>query len=236
MPARACGMVNRRIITVVLFGVFGVAILMSLGIWQVYRLGEKEALIARIEARLAAAPVPLPAQPEREEDALLHVTISGEIGAEELHVLGSFRPSGPGYRVISPFTLTDGRRVLLDLGFVPEALKAQETRPQLAEIGAVQVTGALLWPRETDSFTPEPDLGRNIWFAREVDSMAPALKTEPVLVVAEENPWGEWPRALPPGVDLPNRHLEYATTWFGIAFAWGMMTVVLLVTELRRRP
>lgn len=226
-------MSNTRIIIAVIAGIVGVAILVSLGLWQVQRLGQKEALIARIEARLSAPPVPLPATPDPEADRLLHVTATGVVGESELHVLGSLTPWGPGFRVISPFTLTDGRRVLLDLGFVPERLKEPATRIPMGR--SVEVTGALLWPRETDGFTPAPDLGRNIWFAREVPSMSQALGTEPVLIVAEKNVFGDWPRAMPPGVDLPNRHLEYAATWFGVALAWGGMTLVLVFTELRRR-
>lgn len=228
-------MSSRRIIIAAFVGVIGVAILVSLGLWQVQRLGQKEALIARIETRLAAPPVPLPAHPDPEEDTLLHVTARGKIGERELHVLGSFRPWGPGYRIISPFTLNDGRRVLLDLGFVPEDLKEPATRPSPERSGEVDVTGALLWPSETDGFTPDPDPDRNIWFAREVGAMAAALETKPVLIVAEENVLGEWPRAMPPGVDLPNRHLEYAATWFGLAFAWGAMTLVWIYSQLRSR-
>src|SRR5690625_1117157 len=228
-------MSSRRIIIAALVGIVGVAILVSLGLWQVQRLGQKEALIARIESRLAASPVPLPAHPDPEEDALLHVTARGKIGERELHVLGSLRPWGPGYRIISPFILDDGRRVLLDLGCVPEDLKEPAARPARKRSGQVDVTGVLLWPRETDGFTPDPDLERNIWFAREVDSMAEALETEPVLIVAEENVLGEWPLAVPPGVDLPNRHLEYAATWFGVALAWGGMTLFWIYSELRRR-
>lgn len=228
-------MSRKRIIIAAIVGIAGVAILISLGLWQVQRLGEKEALIARIETRLAADPVPLPVHPDRENDALLHVTAKGRIGEGELHILGSLRPWGPGYRIITPFILDDGRRVLLDLGFVPEVLKEPTMRPSKLARAEITVSGALLWPRETDSFTPDPDPERNIWFAREVDSMAEALDTEPVLIVAEKNVLGEWPRAVPPGVDLPNRHLEYAATWFGLAFAWGAMTLVLIYSQLRNR-
>jgi surfeit locus 1 family protein len=44
------------------FGIAGVAILMSLGIWQVQRLAWKEGVLAEIEARIVAARA-LPAVP-----------------------------------------------------------------------------------------------------------------------------------------------------------------------------
>ena len=49
------------------FGVFTlvmVALFIGLGVWQLQRRVEKHALIAALDARLAAAPVPLPPQAE----------------------------------------------------------------------------------------------------------------------------------------------------------------------------
>lgn len=227
---------NRRILIPAIAGILGVAILLGLGLWQVQRLERKSAMIAEIEARMAAQPVPLPDAPDRESDRLLRVTVEGRLGSEELHFLTSVRPWGAGYRVVSPLELAGGRRILVDLGFVPQDMKEPASRPGASTPSApLRVTGPLLWPQEADSFTPDPDIGRNIWFARDVDAMAAALDTEPVLVVAETSGAGDWPRPVPPGVDLPNRHLEYALTWFGLAIAWAAMTVILIRAELRGR-
>ncbi len=233
-------MTLRRIVVPALFGVIGVAILLALGFWQVQRLAWKQGLIAEIEARLAADPVPVPQSPDPARDRLLRVEATGLIGAEELHVLSSLAPWGAGYRVVSPMTLADRRRIMVDLGFVPQDMKNPASRPEStprdAERMPDQITGLLLWPAETDSFTPEPELRRNIWFARDVPRMAAALGTDPVLLVAETYPGNEWPRPAPPGTDLPNRHLEYAITWFGLAAVWAGMTIFWFRTELRRRP
>ena len=228
---------SRRIIGAAIFGVVGVAILLALGVWQVQRLAGKQAAIAELEARLAAEPVPLPGDLDADRDRLLRVAATGRLGETELHVISSMRPWGPGYRVISPLTLEDGRRVLLDRGFIPHDLKDAAARPGSGGLDArpIELTGLLLWPAEEDSFTPEPDLGRNIWFARDVDAMAEALGTEPVLIVTETAGPDEWPRPDPPGVDIPNRHLEYALTWFGLALAWAVMTVLLIRAETRGR-
>ena len=143
-----------------------------------------------------------------------------------MHVLGSH--NGIAYRVVAPLALPEGRRVLLDRGHVPEAGK-DETRP----IGPVTVEGNLLWPDETDRFTPDPNLDRNIWFARDVEAMAAALGTEPVLVVASalSLPGTE---PAPITVQIRNNHLEYAITWFAMAAAWSLMTVYLLWRITRR--
>ena len=78
-------------------------------------------------------------------------------------------------------TLADGRRVLLDRGFVPIAEKdaARATGP-------LTVEGTLAWPDETDGFTSDPDRAKNVWFARDVSLMAAALDTEPVMIVVDD--------------------------------------------------
>ncbi len=220
----------------IIFGVAGVAVLIGLGAWQVKRLAWKEALIARLEQRLATDPVALPASPNPVRDAFLRVRVSGRIGGRELHVLTSLIPYGPGFRVIVPLTAaTTGRVVLADLGYVPEAAKDAAARPA----GPVEVVGALYWPDETDGFTPAPDRAANIWFARDLGLMAEALGAEPLLIVAESHGGflggGEWPKPLRLGISLANNHLQYAITWFLLALVWAVMSAVLVRRE-RERP
>ncbi|NNU79729.1 SURF1 family protein [Halovulum dunhuangense] len=211
----------KRMILPLVFGLGGAAILVTLAVWQFQRLEWKEGLIAAIEARIGDAPVPLPESPDPARDLYLPVTVEGTTGAAELHVLTSVRPEGPGYRVIAALETAEGRRVLLDRGFVPEAAK-DDPRPP----ATLAVTGNLAWPNETDSFTPDPNLERNIWFARDVPAMAAALGTEPVLIVQRSGQG--WPRPQPVSVDLPNNHFQYAVTWSLLAVAWLAMTGYLL--------
>jgi surfeit locus 1 family protein len=221
----------RRYIFPVLLGLVGCGILVSLGVWQLNRLAWKEQLLADIRARIDAPPVALPAHPEPGRDRYLAVTARGHVGARELHVLTGHVLTGPGYRIISPFVLADGRRVMVDRGFVAEA-KAADARPGYA----TTLVGNLDWPRETDSFTPKPDLAHDIWFARDVAAMAKALKTEPVLIVAKTEP-GEAAYVIPIPVDthgIRNDHLNYAITWFSLAICWLGMTGLLL-WRIRRR-
>jgi surfeit locus 1 family protein len=221
-PSRA------RLTFALVFGLGGLAILIGLGVWQVQRLQWKNALVAELEMRLDQPPVPLPAAPREAEDEYLRVSVAGEYLEGELHVLTSRRPFGPGFRIIAPFETKAGRRILVDRGFVPESEKAAERSAPEAK-----VTGALLWPDETDAFTPEPDMEENFWFARDVERMAEALGTEPILMVAETNP-GERPVPDPVTVDLRNDHLEYAITWFALAAGWAAMTAALVLRILRR--
>jgi surfeit locus 1 family protein len=221
--------VLRRIVFPVVLGIAGCAVLVALGTWQLRRLEWKEAILAEIEAKIAAVPVALPEAPDPGRDGYLPVTVSGALGGEELHVLTSQKEAGPGYRVISVLTAGE-RRVMVDLGFVPEAAK---DTGRMAE--AVTVTGNLHWPDETDGWTPAPDAARGIWFARDVPAMAAALGTEEVLVVAREVT-GADPGVTPWPIDtaaIPNDHREYAITWFSLAAVWAAMAGLLAWRAVR---
>lgn len=222
----------------IVIGVIGTAILLFLGAWQVQRLEWKEGLIAQIETRLAADPVALPDPLDPVRDHLLRVRVEGRLGTDELHAIHTVKFKGPGYRLIVPMDLQD-QRILVDLGFVPEGQK--DAVPREGSIrwdsgrSADTVTGLLYWPGEADSFTPDPDLSRNIWFARDPEQMGAALNTYPVLLVAEAHSDDAVVLPQPPGVNLPNRHLEYALTWFGLALVWAIMSIFWLRAEIRKR-
>ncbi|MEY8837584.1 SURF1 family protein [Cribrihabitans sp. XS_ASV171] len=212
----------RRTLFFLVIGLLGLAILLWLGTWQLQRRAWKEALLSDIEARISAAPAALPADPDPEANRYLPVEVTGEMLAPELHVLVSRKHIGAGYRIIAPFRTGD-RTILVDRGFVPTPDK------DLArEIGRMTVTGNLHWPDEIDRFTPEPEIDRNIWFARDVDAMAAAMETEPLLLVARSQ---TDPGVTPLPVDtagIPNDHLHYAITWYGLALVWAGMTGIFL--------
>jgi surfeit locus 1 family protein len=213
----------------VLFGLIGAAILVSLGVWQLQRLAWKEAALAEIDARIGAAPVDLPAVPDVAVDKYLPVAVAGQFTGEQLDVLVSRKQIGAGYRVIAVLETGSGRRVLVDRGFL-----AEEARGLPRDVTSVAVTGNLVWPQEVDGFTPAPDAKLGIWFARDLPAMAEALKAEAVLIVASSDT-GDGIEPIP--VDssaIPNDHLNYAITWFSLAFVWLGMTALLL-WRMRRK-
>lgn len=220
-----------RYIFAVVLGVAGVAVLVSLGVWQLNRLEWKEGRLAEIAARMAADPVDVPLQPDAATQNYLRVTASGRLTGEEVHVLTSLKNVGPGFLVVARVETPEGRTLLVDLGFVPEARKDEP------RTGGVAVTGNLLWPNEVDPwFTPDPDLAGNIWFARDLPAMAAALDAEPVLIVASAvSPAGPpMPDPQRVAANVPNDHREYAITWFSLAAVWLGMTLLWL-WRIRRR-
>ncbi|MFV0515338.1 MAG: SURF1 family protein [Jhaorihella sp.] len=209
----------RTILFAIVLGVTGFAVLAALGAWQVQRLSWKQGVLAAIEARVSADPVPLPASPDPRADRFLPVRVAGAMLPGEIRVLVSRKMVGAGYRIIAPYETDSGRRILIDRGFVPAA---DGTAPRAT--GPMQIAGNLHWPDEIDAFTPEPDRAENIWFARDVAMLADELGTEPVLIVARSR---TDPGVTPLPVDtagIPNDHFAYAVTWFGLALVWAGMT------------
>ncbi|WP_377186177.1 SURF1 family protein [Ruegeria meonggei] len=208
----------RRILFLLIFGLAGLGVLISLGVWQVQRMAWKHDVLAAIDSRITADPVALPSQVSEGADKYLPVRVSGAMLPGEVHVLVSVKQVGAGYRVIQPFRTGD-RIILVDRGFVPTTAKQA-----MRITGPMDITGNLHWPDEIDSYTPDPDIDDNIWFARDVPSLAAALRTDPVLLIARsETDPGVTP--LPVGtVGIPNDHLQYAITWFGLALVWAAMT------------
>ena len=224
---------SRRMILPLLFGLIGAAVLIGLGVWQMQRLAWKEGVLASIEARIGAAPVALPAAPGKDADQYLPVTFEGRFTGEGLDVLVSRKQLGAGYRVIAVVE-TDGRRILVDRGFLLQDQR-DLARPG-PDAGPARFTGNLLWPEEVDSFTPAPDAKTGLWFARDLPAMAKALNTEAVFVVLSAPTLGETsidPMAVTTE-NIPNDHLGYAIQWFGLAAVWLGMTAYLL-WRIRRR-
>jgi len=208
-------------------GVAGCVALISLGVWPMQRLSWKESMLERIEIQLAKDPVPIFSRPFEE---FMPVVADGRITRSEAHILTSVRHAGAGFRIVSAFE-TQGRRILLDRGFVPENLK-NAPRPERD----VRISGNFRTVDEVDRFTPDPDLEGNYWFARDIPALANALDTEPILIILRETSESE-PAVAPLPVDtsgIPNDHLGYAITWFSLAAVWMGMTAFLLWRISRR--
>ncbi|WP_120633461.1 SURF1 family protein [Ruegeria sp. EL01] len=208
----------RRILFLLIFGIAGLAILLSLGTWQVQRLHWKKGLLADIDTRIAGDPANLPDAIDPEAHRYLPVSMAGEMLPREIHVLVSVKQVGPGYRIIAPFR-SGNRTILIDRGFVPTTAKSTAR-----QVGEMEITGNLHWPDEIDSYTPEPDTDENIWFARDVPALADSLGTEPVLLIARSQTDPEITPLPVVTAGIPNDHLQYAVTWFGLALVWAAMT------------
>ena len=121
---------GRSLVTATLATLAALAILVSLGVWQMQRLAWKEALLARVGSRIHADPQPLPPAcrwPSLEPDdyEYRHVRVTGtfEHDHEALVFVGASgleNQPAPGYVVLTPLRLADGAHVCVNRGFVPD--------------------------------------------------------------------------------------------------------------------
>jgi len=233
----------KTVVTWIAFFV-ALAILLSLGTWQVQRLFWKEALLADIAERRVAAPVPLAdieAMAARGEDIEYRpVTVSGVFANNrERHFFATWHGQ-TGYYIYTPLQLADGRFLFVNRGFVPYEAKEPEMRKQGQLTGEQTVTGLARarLAEKPSSIVPDNDLAKNIFYWKDLDAMASstgiaAERLVPFFVDAGDAPN---PKGLPIGgvtqFDLPNNHLQYAVTWYGLAAA---LVGVALYALFRRK-
>ena len=134
---------------------------------------------------------------------------------------------GPGFWVLAPFRAEAGFTVLVNRGFVPYDRKDPATRREGEVAGTAAITGLARNPltEKPSALVPDNEPAKNVFYWKDRDAMASSAGLDPAKLVpffidagAAPNPGG-----LPIGgvtiVDLPNNHLQYALTWYGLAAA-----------------
>lgn len=214
---------------VILLG--ALAILLSLGTWQVERLHWKEGLLSDIAERRAAPAVPLSAIETMAAAGgdIEYRTVSATgryLNDKERHFFATY-DGAPGFYVYTPLQLDDGRYLFVNRGFVPYDAKdpAKRQQGELAGIQAVSGLARAKLPGKPSWLVPENDIAKNIFYWKDLDAMAASDGLDPSKIVPFFVDAGKAPNpgGLPVGsvtiVDLPNDHLQYALTWYGLAAA-----------------
>ena len=188
-------------------------------------------------ARGADAPVTLGTQSLRSFARFRRVSVSGDWDADRQFLIDNRSHGGlPGYEVLTPLKLSDGRVLLVDRGWVPfTGSRAHPPEIRINRTTPVALTGRLdnvpvgglalghaaptsdaKWPKVT-SFPTLAELG--------------AALGEPVepwmLLLDPASPDGYVRDWQPPGLS-PLRHWSYAIQWWGFAVTlviiWGIMS------------
>ena len=135
-----------------------------------------------------------------------------------------------------PLLREDGPAVLVDRGWVPADRAHPAARRDGQIEGPVTVTGIARYrgADEPGWFTPANEPEQRMWFSYDLPALERALGLSllPVVVEADDRPN---PGGLPLGgltrIELPNNHLQYAITWYGLAAA---LLAVYVAFGLRR--
>jgi surfeit locus 1 family protein len=213
------------------FTLLALALLITLGVWQLRRADEKRALIAAHEAVA-----------ESEVFDELHTPVcllsSGWSGrrvatpsaltGEEVRYYGASASGAPGWRILR-LTPAPDCDCTAAAGSPEAAACVRGDRSVVVEAGFETLLGVRIPasarvsiepPPEAGAFTPQNDPERGDFYRFEPAALARAFGVRP-----EQVEGALWlPAAapgLPPGLaDMPpSRHLGYALTWFGLAVA-----------------
>lgn len=205
----------------------------ALGTWQVKRLQWKEALIAQLAEANAAAPLStLPDDTAALEPLQFRkVRLSGRWqGDIEFHLTPRYWRNQLGYWVITPFTLRDGRTILVNRGWVPAAKKDPKTRPETRVSGPATLNALLRVGAERSYFTPPNNPEKNLWFGRDVAEMAAKAglkRTIPAMIdVIGVQETTLLPVPSDGSIRIRNDHLSYIITWDAIAI--GILVIFLV--------
>ncbi len=208
--------------------VLAILVLVLLGNWQTNRLVWKTNLIEAVESRSTKVERPLlqilADVPSLDEAHFTHVYATGEFQHDLAVRL--FTPQGVlgvGYFVIVPLELGDGSFLLVNRGFVPKDLNANERAAIDSPEGKTIVEGLVRLPEEAGRFTPEPNLEAGIWYHRDLAGMADRMGLDNVhpvfLDAAISDASSQWPKGGLTRLSFANNHLGYALTWYGLAIA-----------------
>ena len=205
------------------------AVLLSLGGWQVERLAWKTDLLARMDARRDAPPLLISGQTDiaaltRDRHEFHPAQFTGRFGDDVVFWFTQIenKPSGldrldaAGYHMLVPFMLEDGSAILVDRGFIPARLLDIPAPPPPQ--GLQNLLVILRWPDGRGAFDNADDAARDLFYVRDPKAIGAhwQLALPPMLgeaAFANES----WPRGGQTRFSMPNNHLQYAVTWFGLA-------------------
>lgn len=226
-------MVFRPALWMTVFAIPALGILLWLGTWQVIRLQWKAELIDEFATRAQAEAIAPPVSEDVSALQFQRIAVSGTwMHHAEVQLTGRTFEGTAGYHVITPMKLDDGRVLLLNRGWVSQDYRLPETRPSSLHAGPQQFDAIIRLPAKKGYFVPENDIEDNHWFTLNIAEITAHHNLSNVIsgyTADVLRPDGAY--VLPIGaavrIDIPNNHLNYAITWYGIAlgligvyFAW----------------
>lgn len=232
---RDAGLLWPTVLTALALGV-----LLGLGTWQWNRKAWKEDVIATIQARSKAEPIDARAWAGMTCETIEKVGIARSCEYTAVRLTGTFdhaserhvytgiaKPDGggvggQGYWIMTPFRLAgSGETVAVSRGFVPETAKVAQVRQPGQIEGETTFIGLVREAEPRATFTGANDAAKNIWYLRNPRELfaatAPLGRPDFFVDLLSPVPAGGLPAPTAGRINIPNRHVEYALTWWGLA-------------------
>jgi len=215
------------------------ALFAGFGVWQIERWHWKTDLIAKVDARLAALPVPAPSFAAWTPDgAYTRVRTSGVFLHDRETAVQAVTELGPGWWIVTPLKTSAGT-ILVNRGFVAGDRKLSASRDEGQVPGSVEVTGLLRASEPGGAFLRSNAPAQDRWYSRDVEAIAHARSLPPPIapyfIDADATPNGG---AAPIGgltvVSFRNNHVVYAITWFVLCAL--CLTAIALIFRHRPNP
>lgn len=214
-----------------LCAISGLAILLTLGTWQVHRLEWKSALIAEFHAAAHAPAIPLTSIADTQPPPRFQrVVAQGTwLHDKETQLTGRVFDGNAGYHIITPFRLTDGRIVLVNRGWVPEEFRLPQSRPHTL-IQTDSIEAIIRLPQPKPRLVPENQPQVNDWFTLNIADISRHHQLGDQVITAFTLDAIRKGRGIPIGsavqANLRNNHLQYALTWYGLALVLASIYLI----------
>ena len=137
-------------------------VLISLGVWQVFRLDYKNALIEQVRKNKNLPAISLSDSDELSKHKYENIQINGRFNTDATIFYYRLKNNIPGYEVLTPLVLSDDRCVLVSRGWVEKQSKIQDWGQD------VRLEGFLIDLYKKNIVNPKNDLQHNIWFSLEI--------------------------------------------------------------------
>jgi len=216
--------------------IFGIALTVAAGNWQLSRAHQKERLQQDYERGASDAPIPLSSKSVIAEDVRLRrVEFAGTFDPKGLILLDNkIREGRPGYEVIMPVRIGDSAmHVLVDRGWVavgPDRKVLPEIRTPHTNVqkkGIATVPGRFLELSKVDTSGP---VWQNLTIERYITRTG--LQVQPVVVQQQS----ELPDELLRSTVRPDfgiaKHYGYAVQWFSFC---GLIVFLYLYFHVKSR-
>ncbi|MGI4775934.1 MAG: SURF1 family protein [Janthinobacterium lividum] len=204
----------------------GVIILAALGLWQLYRLQEKNLFIASITENLGKPPIEYNPDSKKPYNK---VSLEGNFLPENIYLYGRRLISleRDGYYLLTPFKTNSGEIILVARGWLGAKYKSQNP---IASGELRKITGVILPLEKKKIFIPNNDLKNNVWFTLDREDANKFLKAQVenyYLLQIEQSDINYVKNVdINSLVMIKNDHLEYALTWFGLAISLIIIFII----------